>query len=236
VNRDLSMSEGGIWVITGPSASKKSTAGYAITQAIPTFSEPPRYKTRGPRPFEINGIDSIFTDEATQRSLYGENPDAFLFYFRHLIGREGYDTSTGYSAALPKKSVDDALAKGNDVLIILANPDHVGKIENIYPGVEKAILSSSIKDSIFGWRDRGTSRMQPISSYRENAHFRNVLRSGEWQRLEFGDTPTVPAAAARAFMDIYRKRPSIQEQYVPQSDGSQSQGFGTGLRQQSFQH
>jgi guanylate kinase len=93
-----------LFVLSSPSGAGKSTLSRMLLAADDAIALSVSYTTRPPRPGEIDGVHYHFTDTATFKKMAADG--AFIEWAHVFDHRYG----------TPKAPVEDALAKGCDVL------------------------------------------------------------------------------------------------------------------------
>ena len=101
------MNTGKIFVVAGPSGVGKDTIVCQIKERLPIFYSPISVTTRNPRPSEKDGVDYFFVSEEEFRQMIKNNE---FLEFAHVHK---------WSFGTPLKPVEDALQKGQSVLMII---------------------------------------------------------------------------------------------------------------------
>ncbi len=137
----------GAMIISGPGLSGKSRLAEGLTVSLPGIVELiPRYVSREKRPFEHDGNDHIFVDDA----YFVEHADEFLYTFMHR---------NDYKVGIKKSHIRFALENGRDAIIIAATSQNVfdikRKIETYVGTVAKSMLLFANPDVL---KDRSARR------------------------------------------------------------------------------
>ena len=101
----MNQQKGKTFIISGPSGVGKSTVLHALMQKRDNLYFSVSATTRSPREGEQDGVDYHFIDSATFRSLLEK--DEFLEHAEYV----------GNFYGTPKRYVDEAMEKGQDVIL-----------------------------------------------------------------------------------------------------------------------
>ena len=101
----MNQQKGKTFIISGPSGVGKSTVLHALMQKRDNLYFSVSATTRSPREGERDGVDYHFIDSATFRSLLEK--DEFLEHAEYV----------GNFYGTPKRYVDEAMEKGQDVIL-----------------------------------------------------------------------------------------------------------------------
>ena len=112
------LDEPGAMIISGPGLSGKSRLAEGLTVSLPGIVEViPRYVSREKRPFEHDGTDHIFVDDA----YFIEHAREFFYTFIH---------NKGYLVGIKESHVKEANDNGRDAIIIAATFQSVFDIKH----------------------------------------------------------------------------------------------------------
>jgi guanylate kinase len=153
----MKKSKGKLFVITAPSGAGKSSLINALLKADPALKLSISYTTRPPRPGEENGREYHFTDDASFLAMRSRG--------EFLESAEVHGNRYGTS----KKVIQDALARGHDLLLEI---DWQGaqQVRKLYPDcVGVFILPPSIEELERRMSSRGQDSEAVIRRRLENA-------------------------------------------------------------------
>ena len=125
---------GQVFIITGTSASGKSSIASAVLKKVPTLEKLVTFTTREKREGEVDGKDCHFISTAEfERLVKDELMAEHEKYGEHLYGSR-------------KKDVDDLVASGKDILLVLEPKGSLTFIEKFPNAVSFFVKAPSVEE------------------------------------------------------------------------------------------
>ena len=151
------MRRGKTFIVSGPSGVGKSTVLHALLEKRENMVFSVSATTRAPRAGEKDGVDYFFLDVDTFRDWIGR--DAFLEYAEFV----------GNFYGTPKKYVQDAMDRGQDVILDIEVQGAAQVVQKMPEVVRIFIAPPSWKDLEQRLKSRGTDSADKILGRLERA-------------------------------------------------------------------
>ena len=189
------MYKGKTFIISGPSGVGKSTVLKELFQDRDDLYFSVSATTRPPRPGEINGVHYHFTDVDEFRKMISE--DAFLEYAEYV----------GNFYGTPKMYVDDAMARGKDVILDIERQGAVQVCAKRPEVVRIFIAPPSWKELERRLTARGTDTPEKVQKRLIRAQV-ELEKAGDYDYFVINDTVENAVSELRAILCAEHCKPA----------------------------
>ena len=181
------MRRGKTFIVSGPSGVGKSTVLHALLDKRENMVFSVSATTRAPRAGEKDGVDYFFLDVDTFREWIGQ--DAFLEYAEFV----------GNFYGTPKKYVEDAMDRGQDVILDIEVQGAAQVVQKMPEVVRIFIAPPSWEDLEQRLNKRGTDRADKIRGRLQRAKV-EFMEARAYDYIVINDTVENAVAELEAIM------------------------------------